>query len=223
MLQQALVEAGMHIDNAELSSSSYGPSTAAAVAEYQHAHGLGSDGVCGPKTWASLNESVADDGPFGWKVGACTPDVQPVIDQAACLVGTIEEPPGSNRGPVIDALNKAAGIPLGSPWCAAFATGMWHYSPKNPFTKSIGSAYGVRDWGKKNNRVVPNTGKAEPGDIFVILRDNAHGHVGIVAADLGDKVATIEGNSGNSVKKLFRKKADLACFVRPLGLAVSNA
>lgn len=34
--------------------NSYGPKTKAAVTSYQKANGLSQDGICGPKTWASL-------------------------------------------------------------------------------------------------------------------------------------------------------------------------
>jgi peptidoglycan hydrolase-like protein with peptidoglycan-binding domain len=221
-LQQVLIEAGIHINNDELQKQIYGQSTADAVKSYQTAHGLTADGVVGPKTWASFNSASADDGPFGWKVGTLPPDVDPVIKQALCLVGTVEVPPGSNRGVEIDKLNTAAGIPLGSPWCAAFATGMWQHSPKKPFGP-MGSAFKVKDWGDHHKASVANTGVAQPGDIFVILRADGHGHVGLVTCDLGDSVATVEGNAGNAVKKLIRKKADLVCFVRPLGISLGVA
>jgi peptidoglycan hydrolase-like protein with peptidoglycan-binding domain len=223
-LHQELIEAGIAIDSAETQAQKFGPTTKAAIVTFQAAHGLTADGICGDKTWAMLISGDTADGgpsPAGWVVGKVPAAVQPVIDQAISFVGTKEEPAGSNRGPLIDALNKAAGIPLGSPWCAAFATGMWHYCEQNPFEKSIGSAVGVQSWGKKKGCIVPNTGTALPGDIFVIVRGDGHGHVGLVVADLGDKVCTVEGNSGNAVKKLFRKKADLACFVRPLGLGLT--
>ena len=185
--------------------------------QFQQANGLGSDGIVGPKTWAALMDGDgAQAGPPGWKMGQAHPDVAPVLDQALSLVGTVEDPPGSNRGPIIDDLNKNAGIPTGSPWCAAFATGMWLYSPKSPFQKGIGSAYKISDWGKKQKCTVDAKALAKPGDILVILRGDGHGHVGLVACDLCDRVATIEGNAGNAVKQLLRRKADLTSFVRPL-------
>lgn len=220
-LQQMLVEAGFGIDATELASVTFGATTTAAVIQFQQAHGLGSDGIVGPKTWSVLMDGDgAQQGPPGWKMGPLHPDVAPAMDQSLALVGTVEDPPGSNRGPVIDALNKNAGIPIGSPWCAAFATGMYAYSPKNPFSKGIGSAYKIAEWGKKQKCVVEAKGTAMGGDILVILRGDGHGHVGLVACDLGDRVATIEGNSGNAVKQLIRKKADLTSFVRPLGLSL---
>lgn len=220
-LQQMLLEAGYGIDATELSRASFGSTTATAVIQFQQANGLTSDGIVGPKTWAELMDGGgASQGPAGWKMGALAVDVKPVMDKALSLVGTVEQPPGSNRGPQIDQWNKAASIPVGSPWCAAFATGMYAYSPKNPFQKGIGSAYKVSEWGKKQKCVVESKGVSMGGDIFVILKGDGHGHVGLVACDLGDRVATIEGNAGNAVKQLIRKKADLAMFVRPLGLSL---
>jgi hypothetical protein len=44
--------------------------------------------------------------------------VAAAIDYALRHVGVCEEPPGSNRGPEIDAWAKEFGSPLGSYWCA---------------------------------------------------------------------------------------------------------
>jgi hypothetical protein len=38
----------------------------------------------------------------------------------------VENPPGSNRSPEIDAMCKRWGVPLGSPWCALLATDVWY-------------------------------------------------------------------------------------------------
>lgn len=44
--------------------------------------------------------------------------VRAAIDWALLHIGVCEEPPGSNRGPEIDAWAKEFGSPLGSFWCA---------------------------------------------------------------------------------------------------------
>lgn len=220
-LQQMLIEAGCSIDGVELKKLSFGVSTAAAVSSFQLANGLTPDGIVGPRTWSVLMRGdTSQSGPPGWQMGPLAADVKPVMEKAMSFVGMIETPPGSNRGPIIDELNLQASIPLGSPWCAAFATGLYRQSPKNPFKTGIGSAYKISEWGKKQKCVVESKGASMGGDIFVILKGDGHGHVGLVACDLGDKVATIEGNAGNAVKQLIRKKADLAMFVRPLGLSL---
>lgn len=220
-LQQMLIEAGYSIDSNELWRGAFGPTTAAAVIQFQTANGLNSDGIVGPKTWAELMDGGGgSQGPAGWKMGPLAGDVKPVMEKALSFVGTVESPLGSNRGPQIDQWNKAASIPAGSPWCAAFATGMYIFSPRNPFAKPLGSTYKISEWGKAQKCIVETKGTALAGDILVILRGDGHGHVGLVACDLGDRVATIEGNSGNAVKQLIRKKTDLTSFVRPLGLAL---
>lgn len=54
-----------------------------------------------------------------------TPTLQKcLIARALVDVGLLEEPPGSNRSPVIDSYLNAVGSPLGSPWCAA-AVAAW--------------------------------------------------------------------------------------------------
>jgi hypothetical protein len=215
------MEAGAAIDVTETAKASYGPSTASAVAAYQKAHGLTADGICGPKTWSSILDAGAPSaGPPGWKLGPVPAVLQSVMDKSLALVGTIESPPGSNRGPVIDGLNRAAGIPVGSPWCAAFATGMYAYCATSPFARPLGSALKIKTWGEDRKCVVKAASPVIAGDIFVIMRNASNGHVGLVAADLGDSVATIEGNAGNMVKQLIRRKADMTAFVRPLGLSL---
>jgi hypothetical protein len=47
-----------------------------------------------------------------------TDDVAKAVDFALLNIGVCEEPPGSNRGPEIDAWCKEFGSPLGSYWCA---------------------------------------------------------------------------------------------------------
>jgi hypothetical protein len=218
VLHQMLIEAGESLDQSEITSLMFGESTDSAVKAYQKAHGLTADGVVGPKTWATLDDSGPTDAPPGWRLDAVLPDIQPVIDAALSLVGVVESPPGSNRGPQIDKINLTCGLPLGSPWCSAYATGMWMNCALKPFKKPIGGVYTLREWGKKRKVLLPATAVAQPGDLFIIMRGDGHGHTGIVTADMGELFCTIEGNAGNAVKKLIRAKKDIVGFVRPLGM-----
>lgn len=48
------------------------------------------------------------------------------LKEAQRHIGVREEPPGSNRGPLIDKWNEGAGVPVGSPYCEAFQhTAVW--------------------------------------------------------------------------------------------------
>ena len=218
VLQQMLIEAGESLDSSETSVLVFGVSTDAAVKVYQKSHGLTSDGVVGPKTWATLNGSAPSDAPAGWKLDPVKPEIEPVMTAALALVGVVEVPPGSNRGPEIDKINMKCGLPLGSPWCSAYATGMWMNCASKPFKSPIGGVYTLQDWAKKKKMYLPSNSVVQPGDLFLIIRGDGHGHTGIVTADMGELFCTVEGNAGNAVKKLIRAKKDMVGFVRPLGL-----
>lgn len=45
---------------------------------------------------------------------------------AESFIGVREEPPGSNRGKLIDKWNQQAGVPMGSAWCMSFAHAMFN-------------------------------------------------------------------------------------------------
>src|SRR5258708_30246499 len=47
-----------------------------------------------------------------------SPHVRAALDFALTNIGVCEDPPGSNRGPEIDAWASEFGSPLGSFWCA---------------------------------------------------------------------------------------------------------
>jgi hypothetical protein len=47
------------------------------------------------------------------------------LAHADAYVGTVEQPPGSNRGPLIDKWNLAANGITGEPWCMSFVHGMF--------------------------------------------------------------------------------------------------
>lgn len=48
-----------------------------------------------------------------------------IIRRAQADVPILENPPGSNRSPEIDAMCKRWGVPLKSAWCALWAASVW--------------------------------------------------------------------------------------------------
>lgn len=76
------------------------------------------------------------------------------------LVGVHEKPMGSNRGPEVDAYNRAAATALGSPWCASVAH--WGYVKHGLPARGAYSP----SWHSKA-RVIPRD-RAQPGDIGLI-------------------------------------------------------
>lgn len=92
-----------------------------------------------------------------------------IITLAERKIGVTEEPPGSNRGRMVDEFNRAAGAPLGSPWCASFQhwlgrqNGLTLPNAWSPswFTRSklideknasVGDYYGI--WSTSRGRVI---------------------------------------------------------------------
>jgi hypothetical protein len=106
-----------------------------------------------------------------------------VVHEAHASLGISEHPSGSNRGPQIDAWNRASGAPPASYWCASWAGGVWVRSGLT-MPPGYGSCDAVMAWAKKTNRWsahVPSFGafvlygrKGAPGQ-----PDDAK-HIGIV-------------------------------------------
>lgn len=88
-------------------------------------------------------------------------------------------------------------------------------------TESKGS---ILQWAKDNDRLIPPGEPAPVGSIFLMARKGsgsdsatgsyAAGHTGIVIADHGSTIETVDGNVSNRVKRCTRKKADLIGFVK---------
>jgi hypothetical protein len=221
-LHQELIEAGEAIAADELAAGVIGPSTTAAVCSFQarhtgsDGHALAVDGVVGPATaWALAhpNGGVARYTAAGWR---CEPSqareaVRDALVGAVNEIGACEQPDGSNRGPRVDVFTAPD---LGIPWCAAFVS--WCYRlAGSPFGRLL-SAYKIAEWAKARGRVATDP---EPGDLFIILRGDLHGHVGMVAgAPVAGRFCTVEGNAGNAVRGLVRACDAVTLFVRPIPL-----
>lgn len=234
--QQALVESGYLIAQDELAAQRFGVSTTTALRAFQAAHigpdghALIDDGTIGPMTsWALDHPNGAGAGFIdnGWR---CQPandargQVVPVLTWALDQIGEHEVPDGSNRGANIDRwtgmVGKPADVP-GPPWCAYFISAAFkNVEGGSPFG-TIASALKLREWAASKGRVLTDAAAVapQPGDCFIILRGDGHGHVGIIGARLdATRVATIEGNCGNAVRGMVRDRAQFSCIVRPIPL-----
>ncbi|MFI1259102.1 CHAP domain-containing protein [Streptomyces netropsis] len=90
--------------------------------------------------------------------------------------------------------NGFAAKPTHRQWCGFFAGAMW---PRHSRPSDVGSARAWRDdLGKRWHPYSPSR-PPQPGDVLMWANMQARtGHVGVVVAVDGDKVTTIEGNTG---------------------------
>lgn len=142
--------------------------------------------------------------------------LETVLRIAATQVGQMEEPPGSNRGRMVDAYQRAIGLdPAGAnAWCMAyvfwcFAEAAKELHVQNP---AIKSAQCLDVWRRASQLSAPkqltstqaktNWKAVKPGMIF-ILEINAStgaGHTGIVESVSYQSgiLTTLEGNSNEN-------------------------
>lgn len=112
-----------------------------------------------------------------------------IVREAAKYIGTNELP--GNRGSVIDGWNKQAGVPLGSPYCGAFAGAMHKLAGA-----SVPSGYAYTpNWSKDSHLVTWET--AQPGDVVLFFYPSMGriAHIGIIREPGATYIKTIEGNT----------------------------
>lgn len=145
------------------------------------------DGDAGPRTRWALAIAKLD------------PRRQAIVGRATACVGIREQ--GTNRGPDIDAWVERCGAPLGSPWCASFAS--WCISVAGlPMTKQAGA--------QALGKSLPPTRAPLPGDIMWFKTGPWQGHVGIcIGGDL-EHAAVVEGNSANMVRVVRRRRGEVS-------------
>lgn len=150
------------------------------------------DGIVGPLTWyalARINE-------------LSEPNIMldAVVEFAESQVGVLEDPPGSNRGPMVDQYIRSVGLDPNDnhPWCGAFTYWCFEQAAKkinvpNPCKRT------ARVLSHKPN-ILPKSAIADPsllkpGCIFLIKTSGNTGHMGIITAQHGGILETIEGNT----------------------------
>ena len=164
--------------------------------------------------------------------------VRAVMEEAISWVGKREIPKGSNGGPEIDVITAGV-VPAGTarpPWCA-LAVSHWlreglHATrwQDTPLGFRNASALAFGRWGEAKGRLLAPSEAAPVGSIFVMRREGSGsdagasatgagrwdglGHTGLVVADLGDRVVTIDGNISDRCWSSTRAKAGLLGFVR---------
>jgi hypothetical protein len=222
-IQAALNQAGC---GPLIGDGTFGPKTTQAVKLFQSTHSdphglpLTIDGKVGAITWAVL---------FGTaKVPVVEDNANPLLTQvlavAGSQVGMMEQPPGSNTGPEVDAYLASVGLAPGLYWCAAFLYWCFQSAAQdlgkaNPLIKTGGCLdHWNRTKGKKilAAAAVDNPGLLLPGQIFIISHGGGSGHTGLVERVEGGFIDTIEGNSnpegssnGIGVFRLQRKIAQI--------------
>src|SRR3954469_23805636 len=124
--------------------------------------------------------------------------------------GVREIPDGSNRAPAIRRYETATrGALFGAPWCAYFVSYVARQAraPMRPRGAGLGYVPYIRAWAKQTKRW-----KATPraGDLITFPQ-----HVGIVENVYANHtLTTIEGNSGNAVRRRWRRGGEAMGYVR---------
>ena len=206
LIQQQLVVKGfgpLDIDG------DFGTYTETAVKDFQalsrDANGIPLliDGKVGAITWSVL---------FSVPVGVPDPAYQPsavvakALEIAKSQSGVLEDPPGSNRGPQVEAYLKRAGCSPGDPWCASFvywcfdeAAQALHLQNLLPRTGSCMTHWSDTKGRKTTARQATNNPSlVKPGDVFIINHGNWKGHTGMVTAVGDGYITTVEGNTNIS-------------------------
>jgi hypothetical protein len=118
----------------------------------------------------------------------------------------------SNRGP-LQRWNPSGGVDyfqgfdflagVGYPWCVSFALAAWSQGGKRPLPYKTAGAYDMFNWAKRNGWARPSR-SCIPGDLIIF--NIGAGHLAILEKPVGTDgmVHTIDGNSGNRVRRGVR-------------------
>lgn len=125
--------------------------------------------------------------------------------------GVREEPPGSNRGPLVDRYLPSWTLTNPGPaWCAFFACWVLRQALGKIPTGSVRGGVHALKKDAENRGLYRDKGAYDPapGDVFVMDMGRGTGHVGFVIGYSGELIETIEGNSGDRVRAGVRKLSD---------------
>jgi hypothetical protein len=141
-----------------------------------------------------------------------------LIEHAVKDVGVVEKPLGSNSGPRIDDALRFCGLAPGQPWCAAMVS-LWLHEMKyaGPWPTSKGYVPSWEDMARAKGLVVPKT-SVRRGDIvtFQFDSDPQGDHIGLARGTWENgTLPTIEGNTGDGVKRHRRTPAQVKTVIRP--------
>lgn len=135
-----------------------------------------------------------------------------VLRDAVMCIGMRETAP--NRGPQVDVWLRLAGADPGEPWCAAWATACYQRADPPPIPR-LASAAKIRAWAVMHGRLLPIGAALLPGDLCGLVREDGHGHCGIVTEALeGERVCSIEGNVDGKVRGCVRARSAWGWFAR---------
>jgi hypothetical protein len=164
---------------------------------------LSVDGEVGEITWGALFGAAALP-----KIVSGGALAKATLAVARSQIGVGEKPPGSNRGPEVEAYLQSVGLGGGHPWCAAFV----HWCAEQAATKAgqpnpVPPTGGVLEmWRRARKAGLPlveaTDAIAQPalvksGMVFIMQFSATTGHTGFVEERDGGRLVTIEGNSND--------------------------
>lgn len=172
----------------DVTNSSFGDSTEQVVKQFQKSRNLLDDGIVGSSTWDRLLNNISP-------IQVNSSNLSIRASEIAKTQLKVREATGHNDGEAVESYLKSVGLDKGYAWCAAFVYWCFNQASKqlnvqNPLAKTAGV---LDHWNKaiKNRVTAP-----QQGDIFIMDFGAGNGHTGIVLKVNGDKVETIEGNTG---------------------------
>ena len=189
-------------------TGNFGPKTKAVLKQFQamHRDDMGNpleiDGKVGAITWNVLFGTASTTSTSK----APNPMLDKALEVAISQIGVMEQPPGSNKGPEINAYLKSVDCPPGLYWCAAFV--YWCFKDAaeklNRSTPAYKPGGCLMHWNRTKGKRIKSSETAndpslvKPGQIFIIDHGAGMGHTGIVEKVEGGFINTIEGNSNPS-------------------------